>query len=68
MDARAYYLKYGRERCERVAARSDTSLNYFMQIVCGYRRPSPELALKFVKHSGGQMDFESLLRTKRRAA
>jgi hypothetical protein len=68
MDARAFYQKHGRKRCVRVAEKSGTTIGYFMQIACGHRRPSPELADEFVRHSGGEMDLMSLLRLKRRAA
>lgn len=61
MDAQAFLEKHGPERCEEIARKSGTTLQYFRQIACGHRRPSPELAKDFVEHSGGEMDLVSLL-------
>lgn len=61
MDARTFLDTHGEERCKRVAAAAGTKIGYFKQIAYGHRRPSPELAQKLVKSSGGELDFMSLL-------
>lgn len=66
MDAQAYFRKHGVERCREICNKAGTTLEYFRQIMCGHRRPSPELAEKFLLHSGGEMDLASLLTSRRR--
>ena len=67
MDARTYLNTYGDERCLKVAKASGTTLGYFKQIAYGHRRPSPDLAHEFVRHSNGELDFMELLRPTKKA-
>ena len=74
MDASAFLDKHGRDIAERVAKLAGTNYAYFSQIASGHRRPSPDLARKLVASSAGvvrkpgeQLDFESLLPSKRAA-
>lgn len=61
MNARAYYEKYGIEACDEVCQKAGTKLSYFRQIMIGHRSPSPKLALRLEKASGGEMTKEALL-------
>lgn len=68
MDAKTFYDKYGRERCEQVAKGANSQLGYFMQIAYGHSRPSPDLAERLVKASGNKLDFVALLTQKKKKA
>lgn len=75
MDAKAFLERHGKETCKRVAKLADTNWPYFSQIAYGHRRPSPDLARRLVSASAAvvrkpadQLDFESLLPSKRQAA
>jgi hypothetical protein len=74
MDASAFLTKHGREIATKVAKLAGTNYAYFSQIAAGHRRPSPDLARKLVSASAGvvrkpgeQLDFASLLPSKRAA-
>lgn len=64
MNAKLFKEIYGVERCKQVADTAGTNYEYFRQIASNHRRPSPELALKLVEASNGELDFASLLAPK----
>lgn len=75
MDAYSFLDKHGKEVATKVAKLAGTNYPYFSQLAYGHRSPSPNLARKLVAASAGvvrkpseQLDLESLLFPKRRAA
>lgn len=65
MDAMSYWKKHGRERVEQLCRDVGTSYNYWKHIANRRKRPSVDLALRFVEHSGGELTFDKLLLPKR---
>lgn len=75
MEAGAFLEKHGKDIAQRVAKLAGTNYAYFSQIATGHRRPSPDLARRLVSASAAvvrspkdQLDFDSLLPSKREAA
>ena len=66
MDAKQYYEANGTKKTRAVIERAGTSWGYFMHIINGRRRVSPELAERLEMESGGEMDFISLLKPKQK--
>jgi len=67
MNAKDFYDLNGREKTETIAIKAGTNWGYFIQIINGSRRPSVELAEKLIKASGNELDFVSLLTSKKAA-
>jgi hypothetical protein len=65
MDAMTYWKKHGRERVEQLCRDVGTSYNYWKHIANKRKRPSVDLALLMVEHSGGELTFNELLLPKR---
>lgn len=61
MNARQFLSDYGREEAERVAKAAGTNFAYFYQLAIGFRSPSPRLAKRLEKASGGRMKVLDLL-------
>ena len=60
MDAKTFLETFGEPEAERVAKEAGTNLAYFKQIMYLARSPSPKLALRLEKASGGRLTRESL--------
>ena len=55
MDAKTFYQTTDMETIEAVCKAAGTNLAYFRQIAYGHRKPSPHLALRLERASGGVM-------------
>lgn len=53
--------KNSRTLIEDLARRCGTNMAYLSQIAYGHRRPSPQMALRIEKETGGQVRREELL-------
>lgn len=67
MDAKTFLDTHGEDRSRQVAEGAGTKLGYFKQIAYGHRRPSPDLAERLVTSSEGELDFVSLLKSRKAA-
>jgi len=67
MDAQAFRDCYGRKKAESIAKKAGTTYEYFCQIARGDRTPSRKLALRLIDASGHELDFVSLLTSKKAA-
>ncbi len=61
MNALEFFKEYGTAEGRRVAILAGTSYAYLWQVAHGYRRPSPEMAVKLEAASDGRMDRVSLV-------
>lgn len=64
MNAKQYLDTVGREKAAQVAIEAGTTMEYFLHIAYGYRRPSFELAERLVAASKNKMQLVPLLRSK----
>jgi hypothetical protein len=73
MDARSFRDSVPLAVLRRVVERAGTTVNYFDQLACGSRRPSPDLAMRLVEASRAyskraRLDLQALLLPGYRAA
>lgn len=61
MDAMQYWKKHGRERVIQLCEDCGTTYSYWKHIANRRKRPSVDLALRFVEKSGGELTFTDLL-------
>lgn len=61
MDAMSYWRKHGRERVEQLCKEAGTTYNYWKHIANKRKRPSVDLAMRFVAASNGELSFAALL-------
>jgi hypothetical protein len=65
MDAMQYWTKYGREPVMKLCETCGTTYAYWKHIANKRKRPSVDLARRFVDASNGEMSLDALLPPKR---
>ena len=61
MDAMTYWKKHGTPHVVELCAKVGTTYNYWKHIANRRKRPSVDLARRFVEHSKGKLTLEELL-------
>lgn len=66
MNVEQYYRKYGMKALDELGAKAGTTRKHLYAMVEGRRRPSVELAERLVEASNFELNFVSILRSKKR--